>query len=343
MRRSRQEREPQATAGAPETPGGSGRCRTPDLLEALPAAAILLARNGTIEACNHRAEALFGITAGAAVGHPLVKVLPAPFAKLPLRAALTAARRGHAWAGDGVAESADGPVVLEITTAPVPGPDPATRSILLTAKDVTSRRAADDTLRRNEARFRALVDASSDLVMILDRGAVVRYVSPSVEEVLGFAAESVVGRSSFELVHPDDAAVLMGLVRAPEKEGAETVLVCRLRHRDGRWRVAEARTRSRFSDPAIGGFVLSFHDITERRRAEEAQRRLTEVLEATTDFVCTADPHGRILYIDGAGRAIIGLAAGDDVTALNLPDLYPRWATDLIVREGFAEARRAGA
>jgi len=258
MRRRRQEREPQATAGAPEAPGGSGRCRAPDLLEALPAAAILLARNGTIEACNHRAEALFGITAGAAVGHPLVKVLPAPFATLPLRAALTAARRGHAWAGDGV-------------------------------------------------------------------------------------AESVVGRSSFELVHPDDAAVLMGLVRSPEKEGAETVLVCRLRHRDGRWRVAEARTRSRFSDPAIGGFVLSFHDITERRRAEEAQRRLTEVLEATTDFVCTADPHGRILYIDGAGRAIIGLAAGDDVTALNLPDLYPRWATDLIVREGFAEARRTGA
>src|SRR5262249_60076672 len=87
--------------------------------------------------------------------------------------------------------------------------------------------------RRAEDRFRVLVEKSSDATALLDPEGTIRYVSPSTVRVLGYTSEDLVGRNSFDLVHPDDLDTvrerLAELLAHPER----AVLVeCRARHPD---------------------------------------------------------------------------------------------------------------
>ena len=134
----------------------------------------------------------------------------------------------------------------------------------------------EEVLRRqSEERFRALIQNSSDVVAIVGADGVSRYVSPVVERVLGYTPENGLGRSVLRppLMHPDDADrvrdVFAGLMRRP---GAEATVDFRLRHADGRWVQVEATTKNLLADPSIGGIVVNYRDITERRTLEERLR-----------------------------------------------------------------------
>ena len=146
--------------------------------------------------------------------------------------------------------------------------------IVLIVRDVTDRKRAEEALRRSGARFRSLVQNSSDVVTVLDAQGTVRYASPAVERVLGYRPEERVGESTFALVHPEDAERARGLLA----EGAKTPGVgppaeVRMRHRDGSWRHLEVVGNNLLDDPSVGGIVLNSRDVTERKEAEEALRK----------------------------------------------------------------------
>src|SRR5881409_3237520 len=78
--------------------------------------------------------------------------------------------------------------------------------VVLVGRDITDRKRAAERLRASEQRFRALVEHSSDVITLLALDGTVIYASPSTQPVLGYGATENVGRSAFELVHPDDRA-----------------------------------------------------------------------------------------------------------------------------------------
>ena len=82
------------------------------------------------------------------------------------------------------------------------GPD----RVVLVARDITERGRAAEALRASERRFRALIEHSSDVITLLDPSGTVLYASESSQPVLGYASTENVGRSVFELVHPEDQA-----------------------------------------------------------------------------------------------------------------------------------------
>ena len=129
--------------------------------------------------------------------------------------------------------------------------------------------------RESEERFRALIQNSSDVVAIVGADGMTRYVSPVVERVLGYKPESGVGHNVFRppVMHPDDADrvqdVFAGIMGT---SGAEATVDFRLRHADGRWVQVEATTKNLLADPSIGGIVVNYRDITERRTLEERLR-----------------------------------------------------------------------
>jgi PAS domain S-box-containing protein len=79
-------------------------------------------------------------------------------------------------------------------------------------------------------------------------------------------------------------------------------------------------------------------DITERKRAEEAQDRLTTLVESTTELVAIMDPEERLIYLNKAGREMLGLAPEEDVTTYHLSDFYPEWAKALVSEVGIPTA-----
>ncbi len=134
------------------------------------------------------------------------------------------------------------------------------------------RREAYDALSQREERFRALVQHSSDVVMILRADARIQELGPSTERILGWT-DTVAGTLSYlERVHPDDRAhVRRALHRATARPGVELqVPDHRLQHLDGSWRWFLATAIDLRDHPAVDGLVLNVHEISERKAAEAA-------------------------------------------------------------------------
>jgi PAS domain S-box-containing protein len=136
-------------------------------------------------------------------------------------------------------------------------------------------------VRRSEEHFRSLIEHTSDIITIVDESGVVLYGSPSVERVLGYAPEDLVGRVAVELVHPDDRQRILETHLAALRDPgvAQRGVEFRFRHRNGSWRVLEALGSALQYRSAGPRAVLTLRDVTDRRRAEAALRQLAHRLD----------------------------------------------------------------
>ncbi len=100
--------------------------------------------------------------------------------------------------------------------------------------------------------------------MVTDAEGTIRYMSPSVEQVLGYRPEEMVGTNGAEYVHPDDMQrASEELAALLSKPGAHPVPVeTRVRHKDGSWRHLEGIANNLLVDTAVGGLVFSHRDVT---------------------------------------------------------------------------------
>jgi two-component system cell cycle sensor histidine kinase/response regulator CckA len=152
--------------------------------------------------------------------------------------------------------------------------DSAVRHALALHDQERHRRQAEAALRASEERFRALVENSSDALLLIDDVGRLIYVAPSTERHLGWDPESMIGRSLLDVLHPDDRAVAaMRIGEALRHPGEPVTQEVRLRHADGEWRVVEAIAVNRLTDPSVGAIVINARDLTDRRRLEDALRQ----------------------------------------------------------------------
>lgn len=76
-------------------------------------------------------------------------------------------------------------------------------------------------------------------------------------------------------------------------------------------------------------------ELRERKKAEEKAKTFVALIENSTDLIAMADFTGRLLFVNAAGRALVGLASDHDVTTLTLADFVPpQWQTRRPVIEG---------
>lgn len=130
-----------------------------------------------------------------------------------------------------------------------------------------------EELARREERFRSLVQNAADLITVVAPDSTVEYQSPAVAHVLGYVPDEFVGTRLIEYVHPSDSALVASAFEDLVEGGARRFEIeVRMRHRDGSWRHLEVVATDQRDNPAIGGLVLNMHDVTERKRLEEALR-----------------------------------------------------------------------
>src|SRR5438445_1939014 len=128
-------------------------------------------------------------------------------------------------------------------------------------------------LRGSEARFRSLLQNSSDLIILLDGNGAITYVSPAIEQILGLAGGDWSGRHLGDMVHGDDAALLRALIERLTNAGSPTADgELRLPHVDGRWRWVEVVGTNLLADADVGAIVLNCRDVSERRTLEDQLR-----------------------------------------------------------------------
>jgi PAS domain S-box-containing protein len=121
--------------------------------------------------------------------------------------------------------------------------------------------------------FQALVENSSDAIVLVDAAGKILFLSQTSERLLGYAIGDRLGKSAFEHVHPDDVGALEAMFAdVLQRPRTPLTVIVRTLHRDGGWRTIEAVAVNRLDDPAVGAIVANFRDVTERRRAEDALR-----------------------------------------------------------------------
>jgi diguanylate cyclase (GGDEF)-like protein/PAS domain S-box-containing protein len=130
----------------------------------------------------------------------------------------------------------------------------------------------EDSLRRqSEARFSSLVQNSSDVLSVISPDATIGYISPSIERVLGYFADGLLGTKFTDLVHRADVVLLAGLIERTSETNPAAV-ECRMRHIDGQWRYVEILRTNLLHDSNVGGIVLNTRDVSERKAFEQQLR-----------------------------------------------------------------------
>jgi len=193
------------------------------------------------------------------------------------------------------------------------------------ARLVSETDRAREVLAASEARFKAFVQHSSDVVGVVDTAGTITYVSPSVTAVFGYEPDALVGHNIVDYVHPDDVDIGFRTIGALADRPFETdSFSVRLRHADGSWRWTDTMCTNQMNEPAVRGIVGNFRDVTERRRTDMFGARETEVLEqilrgapipqtlellleAVEDYVADADTTIRLF--DSENQALHRVAA----------------------------------
>ncbi|MEO5563331.1 MAG: PAS domain S-box protein, partial [Chitinophagaceae bacterium] len=180
----------------------------------------------------------------------------------------------------------------------------------------------------NERRYRALVENGNDAVAILSAEAVPKYVSSSVQCVLGYKQEEILLLDVLGLVHSEDIeGVRQCIAVAMENPGVPVpCCLCRVLHKNGSWRWIETTLTNMLDDPAIAGIVDNFRDVTEKKLAEEkirtAKERYDLVVKATNEAVWDWDLESNNVYWDEAFRSLFGYDPEKDITTIHEWDAH---------------------
>lgn len=161
------------------------------------------------------------------------------------------------------------PTVFDVKVSYLGSPD-GTEGTILVFRDVTDKRTA-------QRRFQAIVENTSNLVTVLDQEGFARYISPKMEDLLGYSPTDLVGEDLFDLVHPEDReATYAELERCLEAGHARAEY--RIQHEDGSWRRFESVAESFVDDPVLDGVVVTSWDVTAHRNYEQRLQVQNRVL-----------------------------------------------------------------
>ncbi len=147
------------------------------------------------------------------------------------------------------------------------------------AHEITDRKRMEGLLRKSQEYFKAITESASDVLFIVDERGTIKYTTPSVERILGYTPDELTGKSTLDLILPDDIpraaedfsqALLTKEVSIPNS--------FHVRHKDGTAVILEGVGKNLLDDKIIAGFVMNVRDVTARTHAEEENRRLVERL-----------------------------------------------------------------
>jgi PAS domain S-box-containing protein len=200
---------------------------------------------------------------------------------------------------------------IDVTYTPDFAADGAVRGFVALIHDATERQAMEDSLRTSEQRFRALIDNSWDGIVVVDVRGEVTFLSPSIERILGYRSDELLGKHLFYLIHPDDHPVAQSvLADVLGRPGATISRQYRFQHRDGRWRRVEGVAVNLLRDPAVQGLVCNFRDVTEQVEAQEAllasEQRFVRFMQHLPGLAWIKDAEGRYIYANEAAMRAFG-------------------------------------
>jgi PAS domain S-box-containing protein len=174
----------------------------------------------------------------------------------------------------------------------------------------------DDVI-KNEKRFRALIENSSDGITVLSEKGQPHYVSPSIKNILGYSYTEGMQLNVASVVHPDDIGVLGKLMqKAIASPGVSfKAEPTRMIHKNGDWLWIEHVLTNMLHDSSISGIVDNFRDITDSIQSEhvirESEEKYRSFYENSMDGILLTVTDGDILAANPAACAIFQMTEAE--------------------------------
>ncbi|MEW6114005.1 MAG: PAS domain S-box protein, partial [Thermodesulfobacteriota bacterium] len=199
--------------------------------------------------------------------------------------------------------------------------------------DVTTLKQTEGALRDSEARYRSLVENTSDCIWEVDVKGAYTYASPGIKDLIGYEPAEIIGKRPFDFMPPEEADRVAPLVKAIVGSSKPMERLEHLNlHKEGRLVVLETSGVPFFdSRGRLSGYRGIHRDITDRKRAEEALRQSEErfrtIFECAQDYIFLKNRELRYTYVNPALERLLDLPASE---------IIGKTYEDLLGREGSA-------
>jgi PAS domain S-box-containing protein len=183
---------------------------------------------------------------------------------------------------------------------------------LMTCEDITERKRTEQAFRESEAHLKRITDNMLDMISQTDLEGIYQYVSPSHKVVLGYEPNYLLGKSVFELVHPDDLITVITASNRAIETKMPGILVYRYRHARGHYLWLETVGNLLFDNNGqITGAIFCGRDITTRKLAEEklqdANQQLLDIIDFLPDATFVIDLGGKVIAWNRTIEEITGV------------------------------------
>ncbi|MDH3318119.1 MAG: PAS domain S-box protein, partial [Betaproteobacteria bacterium] len=160
-----------------------------------------------------------------------------------------------------------------------------------------------------ESRYRALLESSSEALVLLDAKGRIQYASAAMRRVLGYNSAEILGCSGLSFVRSEDRqAARKAFVGLSAQPGAFATLRARFRHKGGELRVLESSLANRLGDAEVAAIVCSYRDVTQE---EEHRERFAATFENSPVGLAHVDLEGRFQLANQRLCAMLGYAPGE--------------------------------
>lgn len=177
--------------------------------------------------------------------------------------------------------------------------NPAVVGMVVSARDITDRKAVEQKLQTSESYYRSLIRNAADMISVLDSDLKFRWGSRSSAKITGYTAETIYGRGFLEFIHEDEYEyVKQALDFIVSNPGVPKYIECFFRHADGSYHFHSIVLTSLLEDPAVRGIIINSRDISERRLMEDELLASNRELDAFASTV-SHDLRSPLALIEG--------------------------------------------
>jgi two-component system, cell cycle sensor histidine kinase and response regulator CckA len=282
------------------------------ILDDMPAVVFVQDLEGRFTLVNTAWEQFTGLLRDQAAGRTVHDIFPPDVAdglRSGDRAMLDA---GVPTEAELVLPGADGQRTYITSRFPLRNKEGRIEGLVGLAVDITQRKRAEDSLQRANAFAESVIQAANVMFVHLDAAGLVQKINAAAEEITGYKSAELEGASWFLLVPRDRYPYVWEEFERLMREGVTAgsfenpILTKQGDERQIMWRNTTLREGDR-----IVGIIAFGMDVTDRRRAEGQQARLSRVVEQATESIMITDAQGTVTYVNPAFESISGYSQAE--------------------------------
>lgn len=153
--------------------------------------------------------------------------------------------------------------------------------------------------------YKALVEHSVDVLMVIEAEGKTLYVSPSVEAAFGYTQQEQIGKNALSFIHPADLPHILSLIAEGKTHSERRYSVeLRIKHKDGSWRWVQCSAQFLPDEAGMKGIIIHARDVTQRKEKIDTTSRLQKAVEAINEAIYITDINDTIIYVNRAFTAL---------------------------------------